>query len=97
MKVEFRAKSKVSPTGREYLPVPVISRSHCDMNSFRGSKRFGGIANSDLFIPAINRVVRGMCPLKCLFLDDPGEGVSVKFEGFLYKATLLIPEQSSTR
>lgn len=42
--------------------IPTITRAHCDMPAFRIHPRFGGLANSDLFLGMINRHLKNMYP-----------------------------------
>jgi hypothetical protein len=39
-----------------YIRVPALDRKHCDMHAFRTHPKFGGYANSDLFVGMLKRI-----------------------------------------
>ena len=52
--IKFKSKIKTigimgSDVEHEYITVPVLTRSHCDMRAMRVHKRHGAFANSDMF------------------------------------------------
>jgi len=72
----------------QYVPVPVLRRSHCDMEAFRRSRKYGGIANSELFPNALTRIRRDMTG-DMIRLDRPlPAGVAIDLTGFLAAVTL---------
>lgn len=76
----------------QYVKVPAITRSHCDMPAFRSHKRFGGIANSDLFPRCLGRAFESLGIKKTIRLDRIPESVSIDTSGFLASVTITIPE-----
>lgn len=71
----------------QYVPVPKLSRSHCDMAEFRRDRRFGGYANSDLFPSMLNRAAEAKGVKNVIRLDRIPEGVTVDASGFLAKVS----------
>lgn len=100
MKIEFRGK--VEPVynhdnslAYELIRCPVFATRHCDMQAFRFSKRYGGIANSTLFPAALARIRRdlGIKDYSPWFrLDQLPEGVTVDRSGFLAKVTVAVSD-----
>lgn len=76
----------------EYIKVPRISRSHCDMGAFRQSKRFGGYANSDLFPGMINRAVAELIHKGKFRADQKPIGVTTE-PGFLTTVIIDVPDK----
>lgn len=70
------------------IKVPVLKRSHCDMQAFRMSRAFGSYANSDLFPSILGRVRSSIAKDGYLRLDWLPENVSVDTSGFLAKVTI---------
>ena len=64
------------------VKVPVIKRSHCDMNLFRNSKTFGSYANSDLFLSMLARFMRENKVVKVVDIENPPSYCTVK-KGFM--------------
>jgi hypothetical protein len=86
--VSFRAKVRRvynadETLAYEYVPVPKLGRSHCDMNAFRSHRRFGAYANSDLFPAMLRRAADAIGVNNVLRLDRVPEGVTVDTSGFL--------------
>lgn len=88
-KISFRAKVQQvyhsdDALAYEYIQVPELKRSHCDMNAFRQHAKYGSYANSDLFPGMLARIRRdlfGSCGM--LKLSNIPEGVNVDTSGFL--------------
>lgn len=75
----------------EYVPVPKLQRSHCDMNAFRSHPKFGSYANSDLFAGMLDRIRRDLVAGKIgLRLDMLPDNVTVDRSGFLAKVTVSV-------
>lgn len=77
----------------EFVKVPAVTRSHCDMPAFRSSRRFGDYANSDFFPSMIKRALMAMGIGPTIKLDDVPAGVSIDTDGFLAIVTIEIPEE----
>jgi hypothetical protein len=90
--IQFKAKiqSVWRPEGDaiawRYVAVPVLTRKHCDMPSFRQHAKLGGIANSDMFPNALSRIRRDIG--ETIRLDKLPANVTVDDSGFL--ATISI-------
>ena len=96
-RIEFRAKpvdvfNVDGSLAYRYIPVPALTRSHCDMNAFRQHPKYGGYANSDLF-PGMLRRIRdntftwSVNGAKAFKLDAIPEGVTLDQSGFLARIT----------
>ncbi len=72
------------------IHVPVLTRAHCDMNAFRQHKRYGGIANSDLFKNALTRIRNDVAPNGWIKLEQLPDNVTVDTSGFLAKVTITV-------
>lgn len=70
------------------IKVPEFKRHHCDMNSFRAHKKYGGYANSDLFPAMLKRIRREIAPLGFWKLESIPEGVSLETNGFFATVTV---------
>jgi hypothetical protein len=68
------------------VKVPKLERKHCDMQAFRFHPKFGGIANSDLFPNALERIRRDRLG-DYVRLDKIPENVTVDTSGFLAKVS----------
>jgi hypothetical protein len=94
-KIQFKAKPKKveysdGTLASHYYQVPAkLTSSHCDMNAFRSSSKFGAYANSDLFQAILKRELRklGIADRIDLLKALPG-GVTVNSEGFLHVVTI---------
>jgi hypothetical protein len=64
-----------------YVNVPTLTRRHCDLNAFRCHRKYGGIANSDLFPAALARIRRDTG--ETIRLDHLPANVTVDESGFL--------------
>lgn len=87
-KISFRAKVQqmfnVDDTlAYEYISVPVLKRSHCDMQAFRTHAKYGSYANSELFLGMLARIRRDRFNEGILKLSGVPEGVTVDIGGFL--------------
>jgi hypothetical protein len=100
--ISFKAKVRVvyDPSGehaRQYVTVPKLTRSHCDMAWFRASKRYGGISNSDIFQHALRRIERDLGLrdyMREFWLDSLPRGVTIDTSTFL--ATISIQVEDAT-
>lgn len=91
--IEFKAKAEtVKSYDGDYLMinVPALKRSHCDMAAFRKHKRFGGLANSDLFGNVLSRIARDVAPAGFLRSDRLPANVTLDLSGFLAKVTIEV-------
>lgn len=98
-RIQFRAKVQTVHYARHdapdhmYIQVPELKRSHCDMNWFRRSRRFGSYANSDLFLSMLKREMGRMGVESRIRLDRPfPAGVTVDTSGFLALVTIEVPD-----
>lgn len=91
-KITFKAKAGIlhrdSETVTEYK-IPKLSRNHCDMEAFRRHPKYGGLANSDLFVGLINNLVRKLYPTGYIRTDDLADGTSIK-SGYLSTITIEV-------
>lgn len=99
MNITFKAKVRKvynhdDTLAYQYVPVPKITRNHCDMHAFRTSKRFGSYANSDLFLGMLARYLRERQIPKELRLDQLPDGVTVDDSGFLAVVTISCLEHT---
>ena len=74
-----------------YVKVPELTRSHCDMEEFRRSLKYAGLANSDLFKGVLSKIrwervnIHGE-----IRLDKLPPGVSIDTKGFLAVVTIEV-------
>ena len=95
-KITYKAKIRTvynvdGSVAWRYVDIPKIGRHHCDMDAFRNDRAsgFDGIANSDLFLGAINSLVRRMAGGRDTFrLDAIPDGFQVDESGFLAVITI---------
>ncbi len=96
--ITFRGKPETIHFGevaRKRVKVPEITRSHCDMNAFRCSRRFGSYANSDLFPAMLKRELTKIGVKPYLYLDELHPvGVEIDASGFLWSVTITLPDNS---
>lgn len=75
----------------EYVPVPTLKRSHCDMNAMRSHPKLGSYANSDLFAGMLERIRRDLFKGAVgLRLDALPDNVTVNRAGFLAVVTVTV-------
>lgn len=75
----------------EYIRVPVLTRSHCDMAAFRRHAKYGGYANSDLFAGMLARIRSALVAGSVgLHLDALPDNVTVDASGFLARVTVTV-------
>jgi hypothetical protein len=67
----------------QYLSVPALKRSHCDMRSFRIHPKYGAYANSDFFEGMLNKIKADKFYNGIIKLDNIPDGVIVDTSGFL--------------
>ena len=73
----------------QFIKVPTLARSHCDMAAFRKHPKFGGFANSDLFPNVLRRIASTVAPSGIIRLDRGlPAGVTVDASGFLATVTI---------
>ena len=72
----------------DYVPVPTLTRSHCDMNAFRSHPKFGPLANSDLFPNVLSRLRAGIG--ERIKLSHIPANVIVDASGFLAVVTIAV-------
>ena len=71
----------------QYVAVPVLTRSHCDITAFRSHPKFGGLANSDLFPNVLARIKRDRLGER-IRLDKIPDGVTIDTSSFLAVVTV---------
>ena len=91
-RIEFKAKVRnvhnIDGTmAFRVLDVPTLTRSHCNVNAFRQHAKFGGLANSDLFLNVLARIKRERLGER-IRLDKIPDGVAVDETGFLAVVTI---------
>lgn len=89
--IKFKTKARklwISETDSvtEYQ-IPKLTRSHCDMRLWRTHPKFGGLANSDLFIGLINSLVKKTYPTGWIREDRLADNTQIK-PGFLAEISL---------
>ena len=70
------------------IKIPVLKKSHCDMQAFRIHAKYGHYANSDLFpaiLKGIKKEIFGTSEI--LKMESIPEGVRVDTSGFLCKVS----------
>ena len=67
----------------QYVDVPVLKRSHVDMNAARIHPKYGSWANSDLFVGMLARIRTRVAPQGTIRLDAVPEGILVDTSRFL--------------
>lgn len=88
-RITFKAKSKPCSNVdgsdvHEYINIPKLTRSHCDMAAFRQHSKYGGYANSDMFIGMLSHIRGEVFGNRAtLRLDRIPAGVQVDISGFL--------------
>jgi hypothetical protein len=87
-KITFKAKLKTmynmdDSIAYQYVAVPTLKRSHCDMSAFRQHKKYGNYANSDLFEGMLSHIRKNTFNNGIIKLDDVPESVTVDTSGFL--------------
>lgn len=89
-KVQELVNADGSPVYR-YVPVPQLTRSHCDMQAFRNHPKFGSYANSDLFPAMLARIRKDLLAGGLgLRLDQLPANVQVDDSGFFAKVTVIV-------
>lgn len=94
--IKFKAKPETiynmdDSVAYQRIKVPALTRSHCDMETFRRHARFGPYANSDLFKSLLSRQVKQAGLGEYLRLDRPlPAGVSIDTSGFLAAVTISL-------
>lgn len=94
--ITFRAKPEKivnfdDSLAYERIKIPAITRSHCDMDSFRRHATFGAYANSDLFSNLIRRQFEIHKIPAYIRLDrDLPACVTVDRSGFLAVVTITL-------
>lgn len=97
LKIQFKAKQRTvhnMDNSIHYvkIDVPKITRNHCDMHAFRVSRRFGGYANSDLFLGMIRGELKRLGIGEIVKLDNVPDSMTVDGTGFLSVVTILVPD-----
>ena len=87
-KVAFKAKvqnvyNMDNTLAFQYVKVPTLNRSHCDMAAFRSHKKIGPYANSDLFPSILARSCKSLGLGGMIRLEAIPDGVEVDTTGFL--------------
>ena len=57
--ISFRGKVETVWNGdvkEQWLKIPTLKRSHCDMRAFRAHPKYGAYVNSDLFLGILRRI-----------------------------------------
>lgn len=68
----------------QYIQVPAkLTRNHCDMPAFRLHPRWGGVANSDLFLGLLKRLRKDIFGGDEIRLDKIPHNVTIDTSGFL--------------
>lgn len=95
----FRGKPETIWFGdvpRKRVKVPAFTRSHCNMEAFRSSRKFGPYANSDLFPALLAREVKLAKVPPYIYADESlPSGVTLDTSGFLWKVTISFEERAA--
>ena len=74
----------------QFIKIPELSRKHCDMENFRSHKKYGMLANSDLFNSVLVGIKKEIFGGDILKLDAIPHGVSVDLSGFLAEVSFNV-------
>lgn len=94
MSAQIKFKCKIEKNGidgSEFIRIPKLTTTHCDMNAFRKHPRLGSLANSKMFIMALdrdllmNQGIRTECYVP---LDKLPDSVTVDTSKFLAVVTI---------
>lgn len=93
--IQFKAKVQTvynmdDTVAWQFVKVPKLTRSHCDMPSFRSHPKFGGLANSDLFPNLISGQLKLHNIKEDIRLDRIPECVTIDTSGFLAVVTIVL-------
>lgn len=93
--ITFKAKPEViynmdGTPAYSRIKVPALSRSHCDMDSFRQHPTYRGLANSDLFKNVLSKIRRERLGEYIRLDRDLPEGVTVDTSGFLASVSIEV-------
>lgn len=95
--IQFRAKvvtvyNHDDTPAWQYVTVPKLARSHCDMAAFRKHPKYGSYANSDLFPAMLERIAREVVGpySRDLRLDKAPANVTIDASGFLALVTIEV-------
>lgn len=96
-RISFKTKAKTrhnadGTVAYQFAMVPVFTRSHCDMNSFRDHPTFGFIANSSLFPNALSKIQANVFGRDRDYfrLDRVPTGVTVDASSFLLNVSIEV-------
>ena len=94
-RVQFKAKVQTvynmdNTVAYQYIKVPALTRSHCNMHDFRTDAKYGSYANSDLFTAILDRAAKAVLTRNIIRLDSIPPGVSVDTSGFLANVSFAI-------
>lgn len=85
--ITFKAKPVTVWNGdikEQWIKIPKLSSSHCDMQAFRFHSKYGAYANSDLFLSMLGRIRNEKFgEREYIKLHNIPEGVNVDASGFL--------------
>lgn len=88
--ITFKTKASTPVNGYRILSVPKFERRHCNMEAWRRHKRFGSLANSNLFSNVLSRVRSDIAPAGILRTDRLPANVSIDVSGFLAVVTVIV-------
>lgn len=93
-KITFKAKVQTiynmdDSVAYQFIKVPELKRSHCDMDAFRKHPKYGSLANSDLF-PNVLRWIKANLLGDIIRLDRVKPNVAIDTSGFLAKVTVTV-------
>lgn len=94
--IQFKAKVKTAynvddTIAFQFIPIPKITRNHCDMAKFRQSRKYGHYANSDLFPAMLGRIMGELGLREWVKLGELPDCVSIDTSGFLAVVSISVP------
>ena len=88
--VSFEAQIKEGEDGKRLVRVPKFTKDMCDMPAFRASVKYGGVANSEIFLNKLGHIRRKMFPKGTITLGEECPGVAVEKSGSMAKVTVRV-------
>jgi hypothetical protein len=90
--IEFKTKiQKATWSDFDYITIPKLTKSHCNMSEFRQHKKYGSYANSNMFEGMLARIKRELLgDSNMLRLDQLPNNVAINTNGFFATITIKI-------
>lgn len=90
--IQFKTKlEKATWSDFEYVMIPKLNKSHCNMDEFRQHNKYGAYANSDMFNNILGRIKTELFGASnMLRLDEMPENCTIETNGFFATITINI-------